>query len=74
MTHANMGCGLTTTEIRWAINALNHEVAALQAEQEANKDNGLAAVSEVMIAGRQNLARKLSDIVNAGFKMITIKP
>ena len=65
---------LTRTQLDWAITALQHDVVRIRADMEsADDDSPIVAIGECVIAGRQDLIRKLEDIVNGKQKMITIK-
>ena len=64
---------LTTTELDWLAFALNKEIATLRHEAEENEGNGGGAIAEVMGEGRQNLAVKLKELIDAGAKVIHVE-
>lgn len=64
---------LTATELDWLAFALNKEIATLRREAEENEGNGIGAVAEVLVEGRQNLAVKLKELIDAGAKVIRVE-
>ena len=64
---------LTTTELQWIINALNHDIDYTKREMDGASDGApIQAFGEVIIDGRENLVRKLCDIVKSKTKVVGI--
>lgn len=65
---------LTRTQLDWAVLALQHEIVRVREEMDAADDcSPTVALGECIIESRQELIRKLTDIVNGRQKMIAIK-
>ena len=64
---------LTTTELNWIINALNHDIDFTKKEMDVASDGApIQAFGEVIIQGRENLVRKISDIIKGNVKVVGI--
>ena len=64
---------LSTTELNWIINALNHDIDYTKKEMDVAADGApIQAFGEVMIEGRENLVRKITDIIKSNVKTVWI--
>ena len=64
---------ITTTQIQWIVQALNHHLGDVRQEMEgAEDDSPIQSFGELFLEGRTNLVNRLNDIVNAGYKTIRI--
>lgn len=64
---------LSTTELRWIINALNHTIANMKAEMDsASDDSPIQSFGELAVDGRTQLVNKLTDVIQSGAKSIGI--
>lgn len=64
---------ITTTQIQWIVQTLNHYVGCIKQEMDSSSDGSpICAIGEVVMDGRTNLVNRLNDIVDAGYKTIKI--
>ena len=68
-----MNRSLTRTELDWCVMALNHDIAAMQAEIDASQDDAVASIAKIAIDGRETLRTKLLDIIMNGQKTVAIR-
>ena len=65
---------ITLTQVQWIIHALQKEMGAVRDEMDRAKDNSPTyAIGEVILAGREELIRKLNDMIESGCKTIRIR-
>jgi len=65
---------LNRVEMKWIVAALNHNIADIKEEMDASEDGSpIYAIGEVILEGRQNLVRKLNDIIFSDVKIIGIE-
>ena len=68
------GNEITVTQVQWIINALQKEMGQVRDEMDRSKDNSPTyAIGEVIIAGREELVTKLTDMIESGVKTIRIR-
>lgn len=64
---------LSTTELNWIINALNHDIDYTKNEMDGAADGApIQAFGEVIIEGRESLVRKITDIIKSNVKTVGI--
>ena len=64
---------LSTNELQWIINSLNHDITDTKSEMDGAPDGApIQAFGELMIENRENLVRKLSDIIKCKIKTVSI--
>lgn len=64
---------ISTTELNWIINALNHDIDYTKKEMDSASDGApIQAFGEVIIEGRESLVRKISDIIKSNVKTVGI--
>lgn len=64
---------LSTTELKWIINSLDHYIADVKAEMDSSPDGApIQAFGELTIEGRENLVRKITDIIYSKTKTVSI--
>jgi len=64
---------LSTNELQWIINSLNHDITDTKSEMDSAPDGApIQAFGELMIENRANLVRKLSDIISYKIKTVSI--
>lgn len=66
-------CQVTLAEIDWILKALEHTIYHLKDEAQAYEGEGIGAIAETMLEGRQNLYDKLASLKNSEAKSIRIK-
>ena len=68
------GNEITITQVQWIINALQKEMGQVRDEMDRSKDNSPTyAIGEVILAGREELVTKLTDMIESGVKTIRIR-
>ena len=64
---------ITTTQIQWIVQALNHQLGDVRQEMDAaDDDSPIQSLGEMMLESRTSLVNGLNDIVNAGYKTVRI--
>ena len=64
---------ITTTQIQWIVQALNHQLGDVRQEMDAaDDDSPIQSLGEMMLESRTSLVNRLNDIVNAGYKTVRI--
>ncbi len=64
---------ISTTELQWIMNALNHHIADVKAEMEAASDDSpIQSFGELAVEGRVALVNKITDIIKSGAKSVGI--
>lgn len=69
-----MAKGLTRTQLKWIVLALQHEIVRAREEMDAAVDDSpIAAVGECVIESRQELINQLEDMINGHQRSFAIK-
>ena len=64
---------LSTNEIKWIISSLNHDITETKSAMDsASDDSPIQAFGELMVENRENLVRKLYDIISCKVKTVSI--
>lgn len=64
---------ISTTELRWIINALNHNIAYVKAEMDAAGDGSpIQSFGELVVDGREALVNRIVDMIETKAKIIKI--
>lgn len=64
---------LSTNELQWIINSLNHDITDTKNEMDSAPDGApIQSFGELMIENRQNLVRKISDIIKSNVKSVGV--
>ena len=64
---------LTAVEIKWIMDALNHDIANVKEAMDASEDNSpLCAFGELYIEGREKLVAKLMDFMGSTARVIYV--
>ena len=63
---------LSTTELGWIVQALNHEIVTYRIEIEETDSDVVKNLSYLAIKTRTNLVTKLNDLINSKAKRVEI--
>ena len=63
---------LTTTQLQWIEQALNHEIASYQQESESTDSELVRNLSAMAVESRTTLRTIISDIIHSNAKRIEV--
>ena len=65
---------LTTTQLKWIISALQHDIVTCRKEmEEADDGSPIQSLGELFIDGRESLIAMLNDVIHMDVNKILIK-